>query len=187
MVLNATYNNISVISWWSVLLLEMHYWDFLFVTHKICLSYKDLCNATLKSIPIVISNQFPFINNFTYRRKAVDISIKSLTLYHIILYRVHLALSRFELTMLGEIIAQVVVNPTTIWSQPLHPLFYLKLRMNKICSCLFSQNIIINWFEIYDIIICGKIPVLYQGYRCLRLTMQRFLQTHLGESGITIF
>jgi hypothetical protein len=37
------------------------------------------------------------------KRRKPPTCRKSLTLYHIILYRVHLALSRFELTMLGEI------------------------------------------------------------------------------------
>ena len=98
------------------------------------------------------------------KRRKPPTCRKSLTLYHIILYRVHLALSRFELTMLGEIIAQVVVNPTTIWSQPLHPLFYLKLRMNKICSCLAHPRNRYIVILLYTIIwICSKINTCIVG------------------------
>ena len=53
-------------------------------------------------------------------RKEQPIYRKSLTLYHIMLFRVHLAWTGFKLTTLVVIgtdcIAQVVVNPTTIRS-----------------------------------------------------------------------
>jgi len=78
MVLNVTFNNISVISWWSVLLVE--------------------------------ETRVPGENHR-----------KSLTNYHIMMYWVHPGMNVIRTHNIGgdrHMIAQVVVNPTTIQSRP---------------------------------------------------------------------
>ena len=77
MVFNATFNNMSVISWWSVLLVE------------------------------------------EYTEKTSDLSQVTDTFYHIMLYRVHLAMT--EVLTHKVLIAQVVVNSTTMQSQSQRP------------------------------------------------------------------
>jgi hypothetical protein len=78
MVFNATFNNISVISWRSVLLMEE--------------------------------------TGVRYLEKTSDLPQVTDKLYHMMLYWAHLSWVGFELTTL-VVIAQVVVNPTTIRSK----------------------------------------------------------------------
>ena len=100
MVFNATFNNISEILWWSVLL--------------------------------VVETQYP--------EKSTDLSQEPEKLYHIILYRVHIAMNgvRTHNLVVMAPIAEVVINPTTIRSRPRQPLYLV--RTNFCFGMIFVRS-----------------------------------------------
>ena len=97
MVLNATFNNISAISW----------------------RFGLLCLKPLSTIfQLYHGGSFIDGGNQDTRIKTTDLSQGIDILFHIMLYRVHFAMDGFKLTTL---IAQVVVNPTTLRSRQRQP------------------------------------------------------------------
>ena len=86
--------------------------------------------------------QFYWWGNRNTRLKTTDLSQITDKLYHITLYRIHLASAGFELTTL----MLIIVNPTTIWSWPWLPLWKGEINHRK----MFSTSMF-NTFEINEI------------------------------------